>query len=292
MAKKVLVLGAAGFIGSNIAKSLNENGYVVAGVDNMSFGSEKNVPDIVFGRQCISTLEKDLLNTFDVIVSSYCSNIIYAMDNMVETYINNIVNGIKCFSKFNGKIIYLSTSSVYGNQKEYPTKEDAEINLHGAYAISKHVMEQYLKQRGNFTTLRLSNVYGYNHRPENPYCGVINKFIYNKLTNNVNKISGGYSSSRDYTFVTDVVNALIKCIQLPAFNQEINIGTSTETTIFELAKMIGGDYEVIKKREIDVIERRCLDISKAKKLLGWEPKVCLEEGLKLTEQWIKENYVK
>lgn len=292
MAKKILVLGAAGFVGSNISIKLQEEGYLCLGIDDFSFGSKKNISGFPFKKAGVTDLDSSFLNSFDVVISSYCSNIIYAMDKPRETYENNVVNGMKCFSKYRGRIIYLSTSSLYGNAVNFPTKENARINIYGAYSVSKYLMEQYLRTRGDFTTLRLSNVYGYNQRPENPYCGVINRFIYNKIMNKKSDISGGYNSSRDYTFIDDVVDAVVKTIELPSLNQEINIGTSVETSMEHLVKMIGGEYDLSQPRVIDGIQRRCLDIKKAKDLIGWKPKIKLNEGLKLTEKWIKENYVK
>lgn len=289
MARKILILGSAGFLGSNIVKRLYTLGHDICGVDNFWFGYKENIE---FEYPFLNSNVADItdLDKYDIIVSAYCSNIIYAMKDPIGTYENNIVSGMKCFSRFKGKIIYLSTSSVYGNADIYPTKESCPMSLKGAYAISKYIMEEYLKTRGGFTILRLSNVYGYNQRPENPYCGVINKFIYNKLKNKKSKVSGGLEASRDYTFVDDVVDAVVKAINIPALNTEINIGTSTETTIAELIKLIGGDYDMVEKREIDNISRRCLDIEKSKSYLGWEPKTLLKDGIKKTTQWIKTNY--
>lgn len=290
MAKKILIIGFAGFIGSNIFRRLKEK-HAVIGIDDLSFGNLKNIEsNYGWSVSCISKLEKSFLDTFDMIISSYCSNIIYAMDNGIVTYENNIINGMKCFSKFKGKIIYLSTSSVYGNPTKIPTPENYSGELYGAYAISKYVMEEYLKIRGNYTTLRLSNVYGPNQRPDNPYCGVVNKFIYNKLKGIKSPIHSTVRSSRDYTYVCDVVDAIERCVGLPALETEINIGTSIETTMKKLVYIIGCDYEIVEAREIDNITRRRLNIDKAKKLLDWQPETSLDEGIKKTEEWIKKEY--
>lgn len=288
MAKKIIIAGVAGFIGSNIYHELKKD-YDVIGVDNLQFGYVENIGEELIVMD-IEELSESVLPGYDVLISSYCSNIIYSIDYPVETYDNNVIKGIELYSKFKGKIINLSTSSVYGNSETLPTEENALIKLYSPYSVSKYIIEQFLRKRGNFTTLRLSNVYGPNHRPENPYCGVINKFINNKVKQVKSSITGGIGSSRDYTYVSDVVRAVKKSIALPSLNKEINIGTSIETTLYELTQMIGGDYDIDQPREIDNISRRCLDINLAKKLLGWEPKVSLKEGLELTENWIKENY--
>lgn len=289
---KILVLGSAGFIGSNICKRLSENNFEFQGVDNFSFSKKAAHIDFTIN-SCISDLSEKFLNTFDIIISSYCSNIIFSIDHIHETYINNTVNAIKCFSKFKGKIIYLSTSSIYGNATLLPTPEEYSVNVRNAYDTSKLITELYLQERGNYTTLRLSNVYGPYQRPLNPYCGIIGKFICNNLVENVSIIYGNGEDTRDYTYVDDVINAIMKCIELPALNTEINIGTNIETSILDLCNLIGIRYELYRltsPRKIDGIAHRCLDITKAKNLLDWEPQITLKEGLKLTEEWIKKEY--
>ena len=151
-------------------------------------------------------------------------------------------------------------------------------------------MEQYLKKRGNYITLRLSNVYGPYQRPENPYCGVVNKFIFNALIGNKSKIYSSVGMTRDYTYVDDVVEAVLKAVEEKALNTEINIGTGQETALHQLIQMIGGDYDLVEGRKIDNISRRCLDISKAKELLKWEPATKIKRGIVKTKKWIKKEY--
>jgi UDP-glucose 4-epimerase len=293
MAKRILVIGSLGFIGSNICNELDKQRYSVKGIDNLFFGYIENSQEnnIDHREVCLSELTRLDLNKFDIIVSSFCSNIIYAIDKPIETYKNNVVNAIKCFSKFDGKIIYLSTSSIYGNPCVIPTPETEPESVINAYDTSKYIIEEYLKTRGNYTTLRLSNVYGEYQRPENPYCGVIGRFIDNKLHGYQTIIYGNGKDTRDFSYVGDVVNAVIKTIETKNLDTEINIGTGIETSINDLIKLIEIDhYKLIDKRQIDGINRRCLDISKAKKLLNWEPKISLKEGLLKTIDWINANY--
>lgn len=292
MAKKVLVVGGLGFVGTNIVNRLVDLEYDVTSVDDLSFGYLKNhASKSNLNVTCFSLLPVDFINSFDTIIFSYCSNIIYAIDNPVKTFNNNSLKAIECFSKFKGKIIYLSTSSVYGNAENIPTKEDEPVSLRNAYDTSKYIAETFLKYRGDYTTLRLSNVYGEYQRPENPYCGVINRFIHNHLTKKETIIYDGGTDTRDYTYVQDVVSAVIKCVELPSLNTEINIGTGEETSLLDLIELIGiTKYSFFPGRKIDGITRRCLDISKAKELLDWSPLVGIKEGIEKTSLWIKDNY--
>lgn len=287
MAKKILVVGSAGFIGANICRIL-KNKYKIHGVDNYLFGTSKNVfVDTTIAD--VKNLGVDYLNRFDIVISSFCSNIIFAGDNPDDTYKNNVLSALTCFNKFYGYIINLSTSSVYGNPKIIPTPEYEPEKTSNAYDTSKLIVEEFLKLRGNYTTLRLSNVYGEYHRPENKYSGVICKFIYNHLKGDQCVVYG--NDTRDYTYVGDVVDAIDKCVFRGALNTEINIGTGKETSSKELLELIGVSSYVEKEpRNIDGISRRCLDISKAKELLGWKPNTTLSEGIEKTKQWIKENY--
>jgi nucleoside-diphosphate-sugar epimerase len=296
MAKKILVLGAAGFIGTNICERLMYNeSYYLVGIDNLKFGCKMpNVHDnfdFIVGD--INTMDINYVNNFDIVISSYCSNIIYASKHPVDTYINNVIKFINTLSKYNGKIINLSTSSLYGNPKYFPTPEISITNTSNAYDTSKYIIEEYLKIRGNYTTFRLTNVFGKYQRPESEYSGVISRFIYNKYLKKDVIVNGNGEDTRDFNYVSNVIDAIISAIEKDSFNTEINIGTGKEISINKLLSILEiKDIEYVAKRKIDGISRRCLDISKAKELLGWEPKISLAEGLELTGKWIKENYVK
>lgn len=293
----ILLTGAAGFVGSNIARRLHEQGYEAHSIDNLLFGNMKNVD---FSKPFIKTgfeeLHEIFLSTFDILIHCATTNIIYAMDHPVETFQNNATNTIKLFQKFKGKIIYTSTASVYGQADFFPTPEDAEIRTNNSYDQSKYIAELFLQQRGNYTTLRLSNVYGINQRPDNPFCGVIGRLVDNILNDKPINVNGQGTQTRDYTFVDDVVDAVIAAaVHKEALNTEINIATGIETSIMGLMEMIsdytGKDplYQQVESRKIDGIFRRCLDIKKAERLLGWKPNISLEEGIKKTISWMQSH---
>lgn len=291
---KCAIIGVAGFIGSNIAERLIKDEHEVMGIDNLQFGDSRNLPEgFHFMQTDVADVPEWVLNTCDVMIISYCSNIIYAMDNEVETFKNNAITGIKICQRFKGKIINLGTSSIYNNATVIPTPETSELHTTNAYDSSKLILELFLEERKNFTTLRLSNVYSKNQRPDNLYSGVICKMIDSVLHDKPIKINGTGLSTRTYTHVSDVVDAVVRCIEQPSLNCAVNISGEGEINLIDLAKLISKcagvelNIEYIPNRKIDKIDRRNLDISKAEKVLGWIPKTNLEEGIKRTIEWQK-----
>jgi UDP-glucose 4-epimerase len=284
---KILVVGCAGFIGSNVIKSLKET-HGVWGIDNLSFGYADAVTVNTWSKCGFETLTENYLKDFDVLIHLATANIIYAQTEPVKTFKTNAVDTLELFRKFKGKIIYTSTASVYGNSLELPTTETAPIQVSNAYDMSKYIAEQYLRERGNYTTLRLSNVYGPGQRPDHPYSGVIGKFIGAIVKGEPVEIYGDGSFTRDYTYISDVVDAISLAVDQPAKNTEINICGGVEYSINSVVQMltsiIEGDAMIVHKepRSIDGIKRRWLSRIKAFYQLGWQPKVSLENGILLT----------
>ncbi len=297
---RILVTGAAGFVGSNICHALLRSNDEICGVDDFRFGYKENIPfnetNFSFAIADFNNLKQDFLDEFDVLVHCATSNILYAMDYEIEVYRNNAINTIKLFQKFKGKIVYTSTASVYNNASIIPTPETIPTHTVGAYDTSKLIAELFLQERGNYTTLRLENVYGINQRPTSPYCGVMGKMIHSVLHNLPVKINGDGLSTRSYSFVTDVAQAIVKAVNMPALNTEINIGGGREIDLLTLIEIVFKqaekklEIEFIPNRKIDTIKRRCLDSSKAKSLLGWEHTTSLEEGILQTINWQRNEY--
>lgn len=289
---KIFITGCAGFVGSNVVKRLIELGHTVGGCDSMMFGYEKNLPeDFKFTKFDISGLELSDLD-WDILVSCHTANIIFAQRNEIHTHQINTLDTIELFRDFRGKIIYTSTSSVYGNAEQFPTKEDAPIKLTNAYARSKYCAELFLQDRGDYSTLRLTNVYGTNQRPDHPYSGVMGKVLNTMLHGGEISVYGDGQQTRDFVYVDDVVDAIVKAIDLPAQNTEINIGTKIETSVNQLIKIAeqyqNEEYKIrnVTPRAIDTVDRRCLDNSKALELLGWSPKTDIHLGIAKTVDWL------
>ena len=293
---KVLIVGCCGFIGSNLINHLSAK-HEVIGVDNLQFGNLDNLENTAnFNKLDFARLDEWYLNRFDVLIHVACANIIYAQNYQVETFKTNALETINLFQRFKGRIIYTSTASIYGGASQVPTNEDYPESVSNAYDQSKLIAERYLQLRGNYTTLRLSNVYGVNQRPDNPYAGVIGKFIQAGIKDEPMLIYGDGLATRDYTYISDVVEAIEMSLNVDALNTEINIAGNSEISIVKLAYTISNilgkevNMDFIEPRKIDKIHRRWLYCAKAKELLGWEPKVKLNEGLKKTIEWMINEY--
>ncbi len=301
---KILLTGGAGFVGSNIYNALKDE-YDVWVVDNLTFGDSRNIEinpkwlkdkiPVRF-KADFNDLRDYVLNSFDILIHCATINIEYAMKEPIETFKVNALNTIKLFERFKGKIIYTSTASVYGNAAELPTKECAPDNVSNAYDQSKLIAEHYLQLRGNYTTLRLSNVYGINQRPDKDIVGVVGKFVDSILNNKPVTIYGDGKDTRDYTYVSDVVRAVEMCVEQKAKNKEYNISGGDELSIMELANkiayLVGTPIVVknVKSRKIDKINRRLLDTTLAQEELGWHPLIGINKGLEKTIFWQRKEY--
>jgi UDP-glucose 4-epimerase len=291
---KIIITGAAGFVGSNLFNKMVELGYDVEGIDNLSFGFKENVKAGKLWTADFSKMPVDFWEKYDVLVHLATANIIFAMNNEVKTFETNSLNTIDLFKKFGKKkIVYTSTTSIYGNADYYPTNEYAPHKCYNAYDTSKYIAELCLQQY-NYTTLRLSNVYGPNQRPQSAFSGVIGKMIGKALAGETIEIFGDGKSTRDYTYVDDVVQAIIMAIEQEPKKMAINIASGKETSANDLAKhilvLLGKEYEheitknvkYLEPRKIDFITRRCLQVECANYVLGWQPKTNLLDGLKKT----------
>lgn len=292
----LILSGALGFVGSNVASRLTSLGYDSFNIDNLQFGSENNASG-EWHKMGFECLTQEQLDEYDILIHLATSNIIYSQTEPIKTFKTNALDTINLFRKFKGKIIYTSTASIFGMAKVFPTPEDAEPDVSNAYDMSKLVGEIFLQQRGNYTTLRLSNVFGRNQRP-GTFCGVIGKLLDQALNDKPMEIIGDGSQTRDYTFVEDVVDAIELAVNKPALNTEINIATGIETSVKSLAIAIASALDKtvsinsLPLRSIDSLTRRCLDIRKAKSLLNWEPKHTLKSGLQKTIEWMQGEMLK
>jgi len=196
------------------------------------------------------------------------------------------------------RFVYTSSFSVYGSSTKLLASESDPTYLLSNYAASKLLGENYtLIYNKNYeiatSSVRYSNVYGYGQSPRNPYCGVLGKFVHNALTNEALSVFGDGEQTRDYTFITDAIDATILAAVHPkALGDVFNVGTGVETSVNELAEIIAnhvGNVEVLNvpERDIDNIRRRSIDIEKIHQRLGWSPKVNIKKGIEKTLEWYK-----
>lgn len=286
---KIFVTGVCGFIGSVLAKRLIDEGHDVYGCDDLSFGTVQNLIYLgIYDKKkfTIRNYNEVSYSQYDLVIHCATSNIIYAQNNKFETIQNNYKALIKS-GMVNSRVIYISTTSVYGNATILPTPETAPIKLKNIYAETKWLGEQLFQDQ---TILRLSNVYGINQRHTNPYCGVIGKMVHTAISEGYVDIIGDGQQTRDFTYVEDVCDAVLLAIGKDA-KGIYNVAAMNEVSIKDVALNIVTattktlTFNQIKKRSIDTVDRRFIDSTKIQNELGWKPKHTFQEGLKKTIDW-------
>jgi len=305
---KILVTGGAGFIGSNLVDALVERGDEVVVIDNLSTGRRENLnPHIKFYETSIG--DPGLADIFEKekpdIVCHHAAQIdlrrsvnepLFDAEVNILGSLNVIVNSIRSGVR---KFVYASTGgAIYGEPHYLPVDENHPINPVSQYGVSKHTVEHYLhlyalQHELNYVALRYPNVYG---SRQNPFgeAGVVAIFVHQMLGGKQPTIFGPGDKTRDYTHVSDIVEANILAIERGR-NLICNIGTGVETSdqdIFNaIARALGYSssplYTSVRPGEI---QRICLDWSKADRELGWRPKTTLKDGIaKTVSYFLKQN---
>ena len=309
-----LVTGGAGFIGSNLCEAILNLGYRVRCLDDLSTGKQENVdhflnnPNYEFVKGDIKELETCMNACADVdfvlnqaawgsvprsieMPLFYCANNITGTLNMLEAARQN---GVK-------KFVYASSSSVYGDEPNLPKKEGREGNLLSPYAVSKRADEewakQYTKHYGLDTYgLRYFNVFGRRQDPNGAYAAVIPKFIRQLLHGEVPTINGDGKQSRDFTYIENVIEANLKACLAPssAAGEAFNIAYGGREYLIDiycwLTRALGVEVEPkFGPDRAGDIKHSNADISKARKLLGYDPDWSFERGIKEAIEWYKEN---
>lgn len=308
-----LVTGGAGFIGSNIVEYLIKHGAgKVRVLDNFSTGSMDNIEtymslpnfELIEGDICdLETCHK-ALNGIDYVshqaalgsVPRSINDPITSNNVNVSGFLNMLVAARDAKVK---KMVYAASSSTYGDHPGLPKVEDKIGNPLSPYAVTKFVNELYANVFSSVydfhaVGLRYFNVFGPRQNPKGPYAAVIPLFVEAALKHEVPFINGDGTTSRDFTFVENAVQANIRSMLAPGINKHevINIAVGEATTLNQLWKYIG-DFVGIdappkyrEERKGDV-KHSLADVSKAKALVGYEPGVSIKTGLETTVEWYK-----
>lgn len=309
-----LVTGGAGFIGSNLCEAILKLGYRVRCLDDLSTGKQKNV-DLLIDDLNYTFIKGDIKD-FDTCLRAtegvdyvlnqaawgsvprsiemplfYCFNNILGTLNMMEAARRN---GVKRF-------VYASSSSVYGDEPNLPKTEGREGNLLSPYALTKRCDEEWGKQYtmhyGLETIgLRYFNVFGRRQDPDGAYAAVIPKFIKQLLHGETPTINGDGRQSRDFTYIENVIEANLKACIAPkeAAGEAFNIAYGGREYLIDiyygLTKALGVDLEPNfgPDRKGD-IKHSNADISKARRLLGYDPSWSFARGIEAAIEWYKEN---
>lgn len=309
--KKILITGGAGFLGSWLSESLLRLGGEVTCLDNFAAGSMKNIRNLTRSRR-FHVIRSDVSKWrpsghYELIIhgastpvpEQYTSSPIKAM-------LPNSIGLHKLLDSAKEKrsiFLYMSTSEIYGDAKIIPTPEEYPgaldpLGPRACYYESKRYGETaclaYHRELGvDVRIVRIFNTYGPRIDAASTYSRVIPRFVGQALANEDLTIHGDGTQTRSFCYVTDTIEGILKVMTTSSCNGEaLNIGHPGEITVSELAERIialAESHSSIKHeaKRPDDPSRRCPDISKARKLLGWEPKVSLEDGLVRTIEWFK-----
>lgn len=294
--KKVLVTGGAGFIGSHLVERLLKDGNEVIVLDNFSIGKLENLarvkdnPQLTIHRVDVANYPeiKQLFEGIELVFHlAALADIVPSIIEPHKYHKSNIDGTIAVLeaSRQNGikKFIYAASSSCYGIPKVYPTPEGADISPQYPYAFTKYIGEQYAffwskVYKLPVISLRLFNVYGPRSRTSGTYGAVLGVFLAQKLAGSPFTVVGDGNQKRDFVYVSDVVEAFIQSASLDIKNEIFNIGSGDPQSINKLVSLLGGEKVYIPKRPGEP-DCTWADISKIKKMIGWQPRVSFEEGI-------------
>ena len=310
---KVAVTGGAGFIGSHLVDRLLGKGYEVVIVDNFCTGTLKNVDK---SARKLSIVDHDIRIPIETNVFSDCSvvfhlaalaDIVPSIEKPIDYMSPNVQGTVHVLETARAcnvkRIIYTASSTCYGLASRFPTAESDPISPTFPYALSKYLGElvffHWLELYGlNGLSLRLFNVYGPRARTSGNYGAVMGVFLAQKIANKPFTVVGDGNQVRDFTYVTDVVEAFVLAGESEFSGEAINIGTQNPQSVNRLVELLGGKIEFIPKRPGEP-DKTHADIGKAIKLLSWKPQVSFESGvnevlkqINLWEEapvWNKEN---
>ena len=306
--KKILVTGGAGFIGSHLCKKLVETGDDVLSIDNYFTGTKRNISNL-FKNHYFEALRHDicfpLYVEVDQIYNLACpaSPIHYQHDPVqtTKTTVHGAINMLGLAKRINARILQASTSEVYGDPSMHPQTEEYWGNVNpigprSCYDEGKRCAEtlffDYHRQHKlDIKVVRIFNTYGPNMHPNDGR--VVSNFIMQALTNRDITVYGNGEQTRSFCYIDDLIEGMLKMMGSEKENiGPINLGNPVEFKIIELAELIiqltNSKSKIINKNlPIDDPIRRKPDISLAKKILNWEPKTEVTDGLKETIDYFK-----
>ncbi len=307
--KTCFITGGAGFIGSWLCEDLLKKNYRVICIDNLSTGSEKNIAHLIENKN-FTFIKHDITKYLDFDhpvdflfhFASPASPSKYQKLELETALVNSVgtLNMLELARKKGSVFLLASTSETYGDPKEHPQKETYwghvnPVGIRSCYDESKRFAETlttiYKNNGLSAKIVRIFNTYGPRMDPEDGRA--VPNFIMHALKNKPITINGDGKQTRSFCYISDMVDVIEK-VAFSKSNEIFNIGNPEEYTIIQLAKTVKNlarsksDIIFREMPQDDPVKRRP-DISKIKRILGWEPSVKLEEGLTKTIQWYREN---
>jgi len=293
---KNLVTGGAGFIGSHLVEGLLSAGHHVIVLDDLSTGRQENlthlqgINNLEFYQIDVAdeeALQPHLQNVDWVFHLAALADIVPSIEKPLTYFRSNVQGTVNMLdaARQSGvkRFIYAASSSCYGIPDVFPTPETADIRPQYPYALTKYLGEQCVLHWGKVyklpvLSLRLFNVYGPRSRTSGTYGAVFGVFLSQKLHNKPFTVVGDGTQTRDFTFVSDIVNALITAAQSDITGEIFNVGGDNTYSVNRLVELLEGEVAYIPKRpgEPDCTHA---DISKIRNLLGWQPQISFERGV-------------
>ena len=290
------VTGGAGFIGSHLVNYLIKEGHSISVIDNLSYGKKQNLAEVYdqikFYQEDIRDFEalKKILKNVDGVFHQAALTVVQDSLKKPQEYQDVNVSGteniFKLAKEYGLKVVFASSSSVYGHKENMPIRENAErkpINPYGKTKLDgEYLFEKYSNLGVSIIGLRYFNIFGKGQTLA--YSGVITKFLDRIRESKPPIIFGDGSQIRDFVFVGDVVRANLTCMNNKSSNFLINIGSGKATSILQLANMMIGFsglslQAIFQEPQEGDIHKSHADIDSAKKLLKWEPKIELKTWL-------------
>lgn len=307
--KTALITGAAGFIGSHLVDRLVETGYRVVGIDDLSSGTKDNLPknfdlrELDIRDPAVQLVVEETQPDVVFHLAAQISVLVSTREPGFDAEVNiggalNLLEGLRLVKSDNVRLIYVTSGgTAYGEPEIIPADENTPVRPLSPYGASKLAVETYLPvyERAigmSYSIIRLANIYGPRQDPHGE-AGVVAIFSKAMLAGRSLVVFGDGNDERDYVYVGDVVEAIVRAADSTRpgpFNVGTGIGTSTNRIFEIIAENCEHDEPAVHgaPRPGD-INRISLDSSKAKRELGWEPRISLEDGLKTTVDWFKQN---
>ncbi len=295
-----LVTGAAGFLGSALSRRLVREGHQVRGLDDLSTGEPQSVSGMLFTRGDVNDRPKLWTLMQDVDCVYHLAARVLVAESVLYPREYNAVNVGGTVSLMEAmrdvgvkRVVFISSGAVYGDQAVQPLREDATPDPHSPYAVSKLAAEYYIRTIGQLwgietVSLRVFNAFGPGQHIPPSHPPVIPNMLRQAVGQGTIVVHGQGKQTRDFVYVDDVVRAMVAAATAPRVDRQVvNIGSGAETSISELAglvlKITESKAETVYSPKTGTgVSRMCADLRLAKKLLGYQPRISLEDGLSLT----------
>ncbi len=304
---KVLVTGGAGFIGSELVRQLTTQGYEVTAVDNLVNGKRENIQNLSAANPRLvvadirSSVMPDLLKGVDVVFHLACLGVRHSIHSPLENHEVNATATLKLLLQARdggvSRFVYVSSSEVYGTASRVPMNENHPTFPATVYGAAKLAGERYTNAffktyRFPTVVVRPFNAFGPRCHHEGDSGEVIPKFLLRALAGRPMVIFGDGKQTRDFTFVCDAAEGILRAgFETAAIGQTINLGSGREISINELAREVAQAAQIPEVKVVydnarpGEVMRLYADNRKAREVLGFEPKITLREGLKKLKEW-------